>query len=117
MKRLLILLFLIFVSFSFTKARSADHKMQGSQSKSHNNGDLEGKASAKQTSVERHGYLSVQNGKMVDQHGFQPQLRGISFSWSIWEGEKYYNKEVVDWLVDDFKVDLDRKSTRLNSSH
>src|SRR3546814_12164294 len=84
--------------------------MQGSQSKSHNNGDLEGKASAKQTSVERHGYLSVQNGKMVDQHGFQPQLRGISFSWSIWEGEKYYNKEVVDWLVDDFKVDLIRLS-------
>ncbi|TCK85849.1 glycoside hydrolase family 5 protein [Albibacterium bauzanense] len=110
MKRLLIFLFLIFVSFSFTKARSADHKMQGSQSKSHNNGDLEGKASAKQTSVERHGYLSVQNGKMVDQHGFQPQLRGISFSWSIWEGEKYYNKEVVDWLVDDFKVDLIRLS-------
>jgi len=84
--------------------------VQDPQSESQSNGDSEGEVTAKQTSVERHGYLSVQNGKMVDQHGIQPQLRGISFSWSIWEGEKYYNKQVVDWLVDDFKVDLIRLS-------
>lgn len=64
----------------------------------------------KLAAVELHGKLSVKNGKMINQHGNQPQLRGISFSWSIWQGEKYYTKEVVDWLVDDFKVNLIRLS-------
>src|SRR3546814_19953719 len=34
----------------------------------------------------------------------------MSFSWSIWGGRKYYNDEVVDWLVDDFNVSLIRLS-------
>lgn len=93
MKGLSLFLFLVFIFISCTKAKSAGQGRQQDQ-----------------TSVERHGYLSVKNGKMVDQHGIQPQLRGISFSWSIWEGEKYYNKQVVDWLVDDFNVDLIRLS-------
>lgn len=67
-------------------------------------------AQKQQTPVEKHGFLSVKEGKMVNQLGVPPQLRGISFSWSIWQGAKYYNKEVVNWLVDDFKVDLIRLS-------
>ena len=34
----------------------------------------------------------------------------MSFSWSIWGGQKYYNEAVVDWLVDDFNVSLIRLS-------
>ena len=34
----------------------------------------------------------------------------MSFSWSIWGGKKYYTREVVDWLVDDFQVSLVRLS-------
>jgi len=34
----------------------------------------------------------------------------MSFSWSIWEGQKYYNEDVVDWLIDDFHVSLIRLS-------
>lgn len=62
------------------------------------------------TAVELNGKLAVKNGKMVNQYGVPPQLRGMSFSWSIWQGEKYYTKEAVDWLVDDFKVSLIRLS-------
>src|SRR5690606_11050100 len=91
MKRLSLFVLFFFISFSYIKAKNVAYG-----------------------AVERHGYLSVQNGKMVDQHGMQPQLRGISFSWSIWEGEKYYNKEVVDWLIDDFKVDLIRLSMAID---
>lgn len=62
------------------------------------------------TPVAEHGQLSVKDGRIVNQHGVPPQLRGLSFSWSIWQGEKYYNRSVVDWIMSDFKVDLIRLS-------
>jgi len=62
------------------------------------------------TPVKEHGQLSVKDGRIVNQQGVPPQLRGLSFSWSIWQGEKYYNPSVVDWIIRDFKVDLIRLS-------
>lgn len=62
------------------------------------------------TPVQRHGALRTSGNRVVNQHGEPPQLRGMSFSWSIWEGQKYYNHAVVDWLVDDFNVSLIRLS-------
>ncbi len=46
-----------------------------------------------------------------------PQLRGISFSWSIWQGRKYYNPSVVNWLATDFKVSLIRASMAVQPDH
>jgi len=60
--------------------------------------------------IERHGRLKTIGNRVVNQHGEDAQLRGISFSWSIWGGKKYYTPEVVDWLVDDFHVSLIRLS-------
>lgn len=62
------------------------------------------------TAVERHGQLKTGGNRIIDQHGVAAQLRGISFSWSIWGGKKYYTNDVVDWLVDDFNVSLIRLS-------
>ncbi len=62
------------------------------------------------TPVGNHGSLKTVGNRIVDQRGVPPQLRGMSFSWSIWGGQKYYNDEVVDWLVDDFRVSLIRLS-------
>lgn len=62
------------------------------------------------TPVSKHGQLKVQDGIMVNQKNEAPQLRGISLSWSVWGGRKYYNPEVVNWLADDFKVSLLRVS-------
>lgn len=67
-------------------------------------------AQSKITPVANHGQLSVQSGKIIDKNGSPPELRGLSFSWSIWGGKKYYNPAVVDWLVKDFKVSLIRAS-------
>ena len=65
----------------------------------------------KQTSpAEKHGALKVESNQIVNQHGLPPQLRGLSFSWSLWGGKKYYNEDVVDWLCHDFKVTLIRAS-------
>lgn len=63
-----------------------------------------------QTYVSKHGALSVKNGLIVNSKGLPPQLRGISLSWSIWQGQKYYNSKVVDWLCKDFKISLLRVS-------
>ncbi|MDB5111527.1 MAG: glycosyl hydrolase family 5 [Mucilaginibacter sp.] len=60
------------------------------------------------TAVEKNGALHVEKGRVVNQNGIPPQLRGISFSWSIWQGQKYYNPAVVDWLSADFKVSIIR---------
>jgi endoglucanase len=63
------------------------------------------------------GALSVKDGQVVNQHGVPPQLHGLSFSWSIWQGRKYYNTDVVDWICKDFKVSLIRASMAVQPDH
>jgi len=60
--------------------------------------------------VELHGALRTEGNQMVNKDGIPPQLRGISLSWSLWAGKKYYNPEVIDWLTKDFKINLLRAS-------
>ncbi len=58
--------------------------------------------------LNKNGALTIKNGLIVNKNGVPPQLHGISFSWSVWQGQKYYNPAVVDWLTTDFKVDIIR---------
>jgi len=60
--------------------------------------------------VELNGALRIEGNQMVNKDGIPPQLRGISLSWSLWAGKKYYNPEVIDWLTKDFKITLLRAS-------
>ena len=53
--------------------------------------------------VARHGALSVEDGKIVDEHGRPVTLRGMSLFWSQW-APQYYAPETVDWLTRDWKV-------------
>ena len=39
------------------------------------------------TPVAKNGALHIANGWIVNKNGEAPQLRGISFSWSIWGGK------------------------------
>ncbi|MBU0696447.1 MAG: glycoside hydrolase family 5 protein [Bacteroidetes bacterium] len=64
------------------------------------------KVNPQHSAVLKHGLLAVKNGIIVDKNNLPPELRGISFSWSIWAGQKYYNPDVVDWLVKDFKINI-----------
>lgn len=63
-------------------------------------------AQPKGSPVTVHGALQISNGRIVNKNGQPPQLRGISLSWSLWAGKKYYNPAAVDWLVKDFKISL-----------
>jgi len=60
--------------------------------------------------VHLHGALWVDGNQLVNKAGIPPQLRGISLSWSLWGGKKYYNPDVIDWLTTDFKISLLRAS-------
>jgi endoglucanase len=63
-----------------------------------------------QTPVEMHGRLKVSGNQIVGEHGNPVQLMGTSHFWSVWGAEKYYNADVVNWLVKDWKIDLIRAS-------
>ncbi|RZM18408.1 MAG: glycoside hydrolase family 5 protein, partial [Pedobacter sp.] len=65
---------------------------------------------AQTDALKQHGALHIKNGKILDRNDLPPQLRGVSLSWSIWGGRKYYNPEVVQWLKSDFKINLLRVS-------
>jgi endoglucanase len=69
------------------------------------------------TPVALNGALSVVNGQVVNKNGLPPQLRGLSFSWSIWQGRKYYNANVVDWIRKDFKVSIIRAAMGVQPRH
>jgi len=70
-----------------------------------------------QTPVAINGALSVKDGQVVNQYGIPPQLHGLSFSWSIWQGRKYYNTDAVDWIVKDFKVSIIRLAMAVQPAH
>ena len=70
-----------------------------------------------QTPVAINGALSVKGNQIVNKNGVPPQLRGLSFSWSIWQGRKYYNPEVVDWISKDFKVSIIRLAMAVQPTH
>jgi len=70
-----------------------------------------------QTPVAINGALSVKGNQIVNQNGVPPQLRGLSFSWSIWQGRKYYNPAVVDWISSDFKVSIIRAAMAVQPAH
>jgi endoglucanase len=67
--------------------------------------------------VANNGHLRVEGNQIVNQHGIPPQLRGISMSWSIWGGRKFYNTNVQNWLVKDFKITLLRTAMAIEPEH
>lgn len=72
---------------------------------------------AQNTPVAVNGALKIQGNKIVNRHGAPPQLRGISLSWSLWGGRKYYNPAVIDWLSTDFKVSIIRAAMGVQPEH
>ncbi|WP_428328959.1 glycoside hydrolase family 5 protein [Mucilaginibacter sp.] len=69
------------------------------------------------TPVLVNGALRVDGSRIVNKNGTAPQLRGISFSWSLWQGRKYYNPAVVNWLASDFKASIIRASMGVQPDH
>jgi endoglucanase len=59
--------------------------------------------------VGTHGRLKVEEGTIIGSTDNQPvQLAGMSLFWSLWEGGKYYNRKVVNWLVKDWNITVIR---------
>lgn len=73
-------------------------------------GLLLGMHTAFATPVSDHGQLSVVDGRLVDKNGVEPQLRGMSFFWNIYnqEGGRFYTQGAVKTLANDWKVSVIR---------
>jgi endoglucanase len=57
--------------------------------------------------VKLHGNLSVKGVNLVDQQGNPVMLAGVSYGWHNW-WPRFYNKETVKWLADDWKCSVVR---------
>jgi endoglucanase len=77
--------------------------VEGTRIRRHNSAALTSVTSV----VEKHGKLSVQGNKIVDKTGTPIRLKGMSMFWSHWSTQ-YWNANVVNWLVKDFKATLIR---------
>ena len=65
--------------------------------------------------VSRYGQLSVRGAKLVDKGGEPVVLRGQAFGWDNW-WPQYYNANVVQWLRDDWCVDVVRPAMGIEPS-
>lgn len=68
------------------------------------------------TPVEEHGRLQVSGSKIVDKNGDVVTLRGMSLFWSQWS-TSFYNGKNVDWLVQDWKINLIRAAMGVDGTH
>jgi len=57
--------------------------------------------------VKTNGNLSVKGTNLVNEKGEQIVLRGVSYGWHNW-WPRFYNKESVKWLTDDWKCTVVR---------
>lgn len=57
--------------------------------------------------VKTNGKLSVKGTFLVNEKGEKVVLRGVSYGWHNW-WPRFYNKESVKWLADDWKCDAVR---------
>jgi endoglucanase len=68
---------------------------------------LAGAFISKAQPVKQHGNLSVKGVNLVDQQGNPVMLVGVSYGWHNW-WPRFYNKETVKWLADDWKCTVVR---------
>jgi endoglucanase len=64
-------------------------------------------AEKESTIVDYFGQLKMEGKQIVDQNDNVIVLRGMSLFWSQWGG-RYYNKETIKWLRDDWKCTIIR---------
>ncbi len=57
--------------------------------------------------VKENGKLAVKGTFLVNENGDATVLRGVSYGWHNW-WPRFYNKESVKWLAEDFKCDVVR---------
>jgi endoglucanase len=59
--------------------------------------------------VSRHGRLKVKGNTLIGELSQQKvRIKGVSLYWSVWGGEHFYQKTIVDQLVDFWSVSLVR---------
>jgi endoglucanase len=57
--------------------------------------------------VTEHGRLSVKGTRILDEHGNEVMLKGVSFGWHNW-WPRFYNRDCVAWLAGDWQCSVVR---------
>ena len=57
--------------------------------------------------VREHGTLSVAGTQLLDEHGNELMLQGVSYGWHNW-WPRFYNSESVRWLAEDWNCSVVR---------
>jgi len=66
-----------------------------------------GKSFSKSNVVTNNGNLKIKNNTLCNKNGNPVQLKGMSMFWQNWEdGYKFANKQMVQWLVNDWGIDV-----------
>lgn len=65
--------------------------------------------------VTEHGRLQVAGNRIVGSHGRPVSLAGMSFGWSQWEAARFYNAGTVNWLKQDWHVQIVRAALGLHA--
>jgi endoglucanase len=71
---------------------------------------------AEGTPVDVYGQLSVDGKYIVDSNGIPAQLKGMSLFWSQWGG-KYWNTDVINWLAEDWEVNVVRAAMAIEANN
>lgn len=73
-------------------------------------------AESSATWVDVYGDLSVSGNNIMGSEGRIVTLRGMSFYWSVWDGQDFYRTETVDWLVSDWNCNVVRAAMSVTHS-
>lgn len=70
-----------------------------------------------QTAITEHGQLRVSGNQILNERDEPAQLQGMSLFWSQWpEGAPFYNAEVIEWLRDDWCINIIRAAMAVEAS-
>ncbi len=64
--------------------------------------------------VKEHGKLSVHGTYLTDEHNRVVVLQGVCYGWTNW-WPRFYTKESVKWLADDWKCSVVRAAMGVSS--
>lgn len=71
-----------------------------------------------QTPVETHGYLLADGNQIIGSIDEEPvQIAGMSMYWTAWGGENFYNRNVVESLVDNWNITLIRAAMTVEANY
>ncbi|MBB6112904.1 endoglucanase [Mucilaginibacter lappiensis] len=109
MKKITLLLSAVFFCMIIFACKKSANIIQSNENNASSSSKLSTMAAPAGSAVAKYGQLSVSGRYLKSQSNATISLRGLSEGWSGW-WPQFWNANVVNWLTDDFKIDVVRAS-------